>query len=159
MITFLAVWGAILSSITFGWTLYRDLRDKAKIRVTASLKRIGKQKEDGAPYAVEPSLNIRGLGGELYVLVSVVNVGRRRMNWNGWGGSYRAAVDGKKSFVVSARALPKILEEQESHSEFTGVEKQFGTGNVKSIQIWDGAGRKWHIPRSDIKKLQADIKK
>src|ERR1700686_2333975 len=40
---FLAVWGAILSSITFGWTLYRDLRDRAKIKLTAEVRRIGRR--------------------------------------------------------------------------------------------------------------------
>ena len=45
---FLAVWGAILSSITFGWSLYRDLRDRAKIKVSAELRRIGQRDGDGA---------------------------------------------------------------------------------------------------------------
>jgi hypothetical protein len=157
--SFLAVWGAILSSITFGWALYKDLRDKAKISLTAQLRRIGQREGDGAWFASEPSLNIRGLGDELFIVVSVTNVGRRRMNWRGLGGTYRTAVDGRSSFVISARELPKMLEEQDSHSEFTAVEKQFGTGNVKGIQIWDGAGRKWHVSKRDMKRLWKDIEK
>jgi hypothetical protein len=156
---FLAVWGAILSSITFGWTLYRDMRDRAKIKLTAQLRRIGRREGDGQGYAAEPSLNIRGLGDELYVVVSVTNVGRRRMNWKGWGGTYRKPVNGHKSFIVSARDLPKMLEEQEQHAEFAGVDKQIGTGNLNGIQIWDGAGRKWNVSRADMKKLRADIEK
>lgn len=159
LVAFLAVWGAILSSITFGWSLYKDLRDKAKIQVTAKLRRIGQREGDGAWYASEPSLNIRGLGEELFVVVSVINVGRRRMNWKGWGGTYYTAVNGRKTFLVSARELPKMLDEQEEHSEFTGVEQQIGTGNIKGIKVWDGAGREWHVSRSDMKKLREDIKK
>ena len=156
---FLAVWGAILSSIIFGWTLYKDLRDKAKIKVTANIRRIGRREGDGQGYDAEPSLNIRGLGNELYVVVSVINVGRRRMNWKGWGGTYQTSVNGQKAFIVSALHLPKMLEEQEEHKEFAGLDKQIGTGNIKGIYIWDGAGRKWHVSRADMKKLRADIKK
>jgi hypothetical protein len=104
-------------------------------------------------------LNIRGLGNELFVVVSVMNFGRRPMNWKGWGGTYRSPVNGHTSFVVSARALPKILSEQEEHSEFTPVEKEIGTGNLEGIQIWDGAGRKWHVSKADMAQLHADIKK
>jgi hypothetical protein len=46
---FLAVWGAILSSITFGWTLCKDLRDRPKIRITARLRIMGHRSGDGAP--------------------------------------------------------------------------------------------------------------
>ena len=156
---FLAVWGAILSSITFGWTLYRDLRDKAKIKVTAQIRRIGQREGDGQWYAAEPSMNIRGLGDELFVVATVTNVGRRRFNWKGWGGTYRTPVNGRATFLVSARDLPKMLEEQEQHAEFTGVDKQIGTGNLKGIQIWDGSGRKWQVSRKDMKKLHSDIQR
>lgn len=156
---FLAVWGAILSSITFGWTLYRDMRDKPKIKVTAQIRRIGQREGDGQWYAAEPSMNIQGLSDQLYIVVTVTNVGRRRMNWQGWGGIYRTPVNGHSTFLVSARDLPKILEEQEQHSEFTGVDKQIGTGNLKGIKVWDGAGRKWHISRKKMKKLLLDIEK
>jgi hypothetical protein len=80
--TFLAIWGAILSSITFGWTLYRDLRDRAKVKVTAQVRRIV-QREDGAFFSVNPELGIPGASKELFVVVSVVNIGRRRMRWKG----------------------------------------------------------------------------
>jgi len=153
----LAFWGAMLSSITFGWTLYRDLRDRAKIKVTAQIRRIGQREGDSQWYAAEPSMNIHGLGDELYVVVTVTNVGRRRMNWKGWGGTYRTPVNGRNTFLVSARYLPKILEEQEQHVEFTGVDEQISTGNLKAISIWDGVGRRWHVSRRDMKKLRADI--
>jgi hypothetical protein len=33
----LAIWGAILSSITFGWNLFRDLRDRPRIKLKGTL--------------------------------------------------------------------------------------------------------------------------
>jgi hypothetical protein len=158
LVTFLAVWGAVLSTITVMWTVYKDVHDRSKIKVTAKLRRIGQREVDGQGYAAAPHLNIRGLGDELYVVVSVMNVGRRPMNWKGWGGTYRNPVNGERSFVVSARELPKILGEQDEHSEFTFVEKEIGTGNVEGIQVWDGGGRQWHVSKKDMKQLLADIK-
>jgi hypothetical protein len=70
----------------------------------------------------DPGMNIAGMGDQLYVVVSVTNIGRRRMRWKGWGGKYRKPVNGKDGFVVSARFLPKMLEEQESLDEFTDLE-------------------------------------
>ena len=155
----LAIWGAVLSSITFFWTLYKDLLDRAQVKVTAKLRRIGRREGDGQGYAADPGLNVRGLGDELFIVVTVVNVGRRAMNWKGWGGIYKIPVNGHNSFFVSARELPKILNEQEEHSEFTGVDKQIGTGNLKRIKIWDGTGREWYVSRKDMKKLLVDIAK
>ena len=68
MTRFLAVLGAILASITFGWTLYRDLRDRAKIRISARLRLIGRREGDGAFFCCGANLNIEQAGG---VLVSL----------------------------------------------------------------------------------------
>jgi hypothetical protein len=160
---FLAVWGAILSSITFGWSLYRDLRDRAKIMLSAELRRLGRREGDGAFFTSAPDLPVQGASEKLFVVVSVVNVGRRPMRWKGLGGKYRHAVNEKKGFVVSAHHLPRSLEEQEQHDEFFEFEPPFdqdlANGQIKRLYIWDVAGREWSVPRSDLKKLVADAKK
>jgi hypothetical protein len=160
---FLAVWGAILSSITFGWSLYRDLRDRAKIKISAELRRIGQREGDGAFFTAAPDLPVERVGEKLFVVVSVVNVGRRPMRWKGLGGNYRHAVSGRKGFLISARHLPRTLEEQEQHDEVFDFEQPFdqelANGRVKRLYIWDVAGREWTVPRRDLKKLVADAKK
>lgn len=88
---FLAVWGAILSSITFGWSLYRDFRDRAKIKLSAELRRIV-QRADGAFFTSAPDLPVQGAGERPFVVVSVVNVGRRPTRWKGLGGKYRTTI-------------------------------------------------------------------
>jgi hypothetical protein len=159
MTAFLAVWGAILSSITFGWTLYKDLRDKAKIKLSARLRIMGKREGDGALFVADPSLNIQGAGDQLFIVVSVINIGRRRMRWKGLGGTYRTPVNGRKTFVVSARNLPKILEEQEALDEIAELNQDIVDGNLKGMHIWDGSGRIWRVSRKEIKQLKADIEK
>lgn len=160
---FLAVWGAILSSITFGWSLYRDLRDRAKIRISAELRRIGRRDGDGAFFTSAPDVPVQGASEKLFVVVSVVNVGRRPMRWKGLGGTYRHAVGKRKGFLVSARALPRTLQEQEQHDEFFDFEEpydhQLANGEVKRLYIWDVADREWNVPRGDMKKLVVEAKK
>ena len=129
-------WGAILSSITFGWTLYRDLRDRAKIKLSAEVRRIGRRDGDGAYFSGAPDLNIAGASEGLFVVISVVNVGRRPIRWKGVGGRYRHPVNGKTAFLISARFLPKTLNEQEAHDEFTDSNEQFVEGSIKRLYVW-----------------------
>ena len=37
---FLAAYGALLASIGFGWNLYRDLLDRARLQVSVNVRRI-----------------------------------------------------------------------------------------------------------------------
>jgi hypothetical protein len=157
--TFLAVWGAVLSSATTVWSVRKDLRDRAKIKVKASLRCIGRRDEDDAPYMANPGMNLRGMSDQLFVVVSVTNLGRRRMRWTGWGGKYKEPVNGRDGFIVSARFLPKALEEQEHLDEWTDLDRQFVDGNVKRLYIWDVAGKEWDVSEADMKKLAADIAK
>jgi hypothetical protein len=156
--TFLAVWGAILSSIVFGWTLYRDLRDRAKIMLTAEVRRLA-QREDGKYFTIAPDQEIAGQSEALFVVISVVNVGRRRMCWKGAGGYYKHPVNGKNAFVLTPRYLPKVLEEQEAHDELTELDSEFIRGNIKQLYVWDVAGRQWSVSRRDLKRLGADARK
>ena len=86
--TFLAFWGAILSSVTFGWNLYRDLTDRARLKLTAHVRKIGFG-TNGAMFAASPDSAVSPPTDELYVVMSVVNIGRRQVQWQGWGGNYR----------------------------------------------------------------------
>lgn len=151
----LAVWGAILSSVTFGWNLLRDLRDKANIKVTARVCRII-TRVDGAVLMVNPDM----VGeGRLFVVLSAVNVGRRTVRWAGAGGHYKTPVNGKDSFVVNARHLPRTLAEAEAHDEVIEFDDSFVNDNIERLYIWDTFGREWDLSRKDFKKLVSDAKK
>lgn len=104
-------------------------------------------------------MNIQGLDDKLYVVMSVTNVGRRKMRWTGWGGKYRSRVRGKEGFLVSPLHLPHTLDEQEYLDEWTLLDQQFVDGNVKRLYIWDVAGRNWYVSRRNMRALQVDIKK
>ena len=154
MTSLLAAYGAILSSIGLGWNLYRDLHDRARLKVVARIRRIA-QNQLGQLFAVAPNLPVAGVGPQLFVSVDVTNVGRRPVRWDGWGGTYSKPVNGKESFVILPMQLPKMLHEGESHTEFTRDMHQ-NIKDVKRIFIWDAAGKKWHLPRRALKELKKD---
>jgi hypothetical protein len=154
---FLAAWGALLATFGLGWTLYRDLLDRPRLKVTARIRRLV-QSSDGRWYSIAPNLPVAGANAELFVVMDVINVGRRPIQWTGWGGKHYRPVGGKDSFVIVAVALPKMLEEGESHSEFTG-EINPVIENVKRLFIWDAAGKNWFVSRRALRKLKKDYRK
>lgn len=155
--TFLAVWGAILSSITFGWTLFRDLRDKAKFHLNIKVRRIGVG-ANGMGFAVSPSMAVNGASQELHLVVRVVNVGRRPMLWEGWGGKYFTPQLGKTGFFIVGENLPKMLAEHESHSETTVLEEGW-IDNVKTLFVWNASGKHWKLSGRKMEQLRSEAKK
>jgi len=157
---FLAVYAALLSSIGFGWTLYRDLLDRAKLQVSADVRRVGTG-ADGRLFSIKPDIQIEGASEQLYVVMSVVNVGRRPVLWQGWGGKYRKSEDGKTGFTIIGRDLPKMLQEGETHSELTLLEADLRPAheNTKSLFMWDPAGNHWKLSRKGLKELKQEARK
>jgi hypothetical protein len=117
--TFLATWGALLSTFGLGWNLYRDLLDKARLKVSAHMRRLV-QSADGRWYSVALNLPVEGASAQVFVVVDVINAGRRPVQWTGWGGKHYKPESGKDSFAIIPMGLPKMLNEGETHSEFTG---------------------------------------
>jgi hypothetical protein len=157
---FLAAYGALLASVGFGWNLYRDLLDRARLQVSARVRRIVTG-ADGRFFSVKPDLPVEGASEKLYVVMSVVNVGRRPVLWEGWGGKYRKPVNGRDSFYIVARDLPKMLQEGESHSEMTLLEPDLRppSENVKSLLMWDASGRYWKLSRKGLRELKREARR
>jgi hypothetical protein len=151
----LAIWGAALSSIAFGWNLYRDLLDRGKLEVSAQVRRLAKG-EDGKLYSLKHDLPVAGASEQLYVVVTAVNAGRRPVMFKGWGGTWYKPVNGKKTFIVVGIDVPKMLKEGEFHSEFTNeiVER---IDNLKKLYVWDATGKEWCVPKSGLKKLKVEV--
>jgi hypothetical protein len=156
---FLAAWGAILSTFGLGWSLYRDLLDRAKLQVSAKVRRIT-QSLDGKYYAVRPDMPVQA-SEKLFVIMSVVNTGRRPAMWQGWGGKYRKSEAEGNSFFIVGQNLPKMLQEGETHSEMTELNDDLrpASANVKRLYIWDPAGKEWALSRKQLKELKREALK
>jgi len=154
---FLAAWGALLSTFGLGWTFYRDLHDRARLKIGAHIRRVV-QSTDGKWYAIRPDLPVGGASEQLFVVVDVTNVGRRPVKWIGWGGDYHKPVNGKSSFSMIPIALPQMLNEGASHSEYSEHLNPAGE-NVKRLFIWDAAGKYWYLSRRALRKLKEESRK
>jgi hypothetical protein len=155
---FLAAWGALLSTFGMGWSLYRDLLDRPRLKLTAHMRRFV-QAADGKWYTVAPSLPVEGASARLFLVMDVINVGRRPIRWTGWGGKYYKRVGKSDSFACVPIGLPRMLNEGESHTEFSTDISLELLDNIKSLFIWDGSGKNWYAGRRQVKKLKEDYKK
>jgi hypothetical protein len=155
---FLATWGALLSTFGLGWTFYRDLHDRASLKITAHVRRLV-QSPDGKWYAFKPDMPVEGASEQLFVVVDVTNVGRRPVKWTGWGGKYHKPVNGKDSFLAIPIALPQMLDEGASHSEFSTDIVTPTSENVKRLFVYDATGKDWYLPRRALRKLKQEARK
>jgi hypothetical protein len=112
----------------------------------------------GIGFAVAPDLPVEGASEELYLVVRVVNVGRRPMQWEGWGGRYFEPVNGRTSFNIVGEHLPRMLNERESHTEKMLLAENWLT-NVKRFYVWDAAGEHWTFSGLPMHKLRIEAEK
>jgi hypothetical protein len=155
--TALAIYAAVLSTITFGWNLFRDLRDRGKLKISASVRRIV-EGPTGAKYSVKHDFPAKDASEELYIVMTAANVGRRPMRWEGWGGLYQKPYKGNTGFVCIPRHLPKILVEKETHQEYTELDAEFDPDNIKKLHIWDGIDGEWKLSWWQLRKLRNEAK-
>ncbi|HYB61419.1 MAG TPA: hypothetical protein VEH50_08065 [Methylomirabilota bacterium] len=112
---------------------------------------------DGKWYAVAPDLQVAGASAQLYVVICVTNIGRRPVQWMGWGAKLRKAKDGKSSFVMIPHMLPRVLKEGDWHSEYTD-DLSLVDDNTKKITIWDSSGKCWYLSRRSLNELRKESK-
>jgi hypothetical protein len=155
--TMLAAYGAVVATVTFGWNLVRDLRDRGELKVSASVRRLVRSPAGG--YAIAPDLSVEGASEELYIVLTVANTGRRPMRWEGWGVKRHTPVNGKLAFICIPRHLPKILAEKEIHQEYTVLDQQYDPDNIKKLYIWDGINGEWKLSWFQLRKLNKEIKR
>jgi hypothetical protein len=157
----LAIWGAVLSSVTFGWNLLRDLRDRPSVVLQGTIGKIVHDKL-GRPYFLNMTYvekhGTRNSESKTQFKLTITNTGRRPVRIEAWGG----ICDPKMSKDVNLRhmsiGLPKMLEEGESHDELSPEPLRILSDSVKSIVAWDSAGRDWKLPRKQLKRLKQEAK-
>ncbi|MGA8493310.1 MAG: hypothetical protein WB711_23005 [Terriglobales bacterium] len=154
--SFVAFYGAVLSSIGLGWNLYRDSHDKARLKIEMRIRRIVRS-PDGKWYQLTPDMPVEGASANLFLVANVTNVGRRPIKWMGWGGRFHKPQNGKSAFLIQPAALPIMLAEGDSCSELTDDLNAAGE-NVKQLFVWDSTGKNWYLSRKALKELKEERK-
>jgi hypothetical protein len=155
---FLATWGAIVASVGLGWNIYRDAVDRAKLQLSARIRRMG-YSTTGQSFFVAPDMKVQA-SEELYLVMSVVNIGRRPVVWQGWGGKYYKPQEDSNAFFVFGRNLPKMLQEGESHAEWGpfSAKRASDLENTKKIYVWAAGGKEWALSRKQLKELKEEAR-
>jgi len=151
----LATYGALVSSLTLCWTLYRDLRDRRNVKFSVEIRRIG-VRSDGAFFSIAPNSGIEGASEQLFFVFSMVNVGRRPVRLKNIYAKYKEPVNGKRGIYFSARYLPKSLDEQEALDEYSDFNDRFVSENVETITVSDVSGKQWSLSRKQMRELRTD---
>ena len=134
MTTYLAIWGAVLSTIAILWNVRRDLADRGKLRVLCYLG------------------NVRGAispDSRTHLVHNVTNVGRRAVVVTHIGG----AIKRDKHFLINTRGpIPRTLQPGEYFLEYSH-DLSVLDENPKALWAVDSIGNYWRISRKALRRL------
>jgi hypothetical protein len=133
--TFLALWGAVVSTIAIGWHIWRDLLDRGKLRVICYVGQVV-----GGPGPPDPTPKL---------VYNVTNTGRRPILVTHIGGAF--AKD--RHFMVPMRdQMPRMLQPGEYLLEYS---KDLSVLDEKPTALWaiDSLGKHWKVPRKQLQYL------
>jgi hypothetical protein len=147
---FLAIYAALLSSIGFGWNLYRDLCERPKLKVRALLRMMATS-TDGRQYAVLPDLPVKKDSQRIFVEINAVNLRKRPVHIEYCAGKYREPVEGHSHLAMIPIRLPITLQEGESVSEFYD-DPSLVNDNVISLCLVDSTQKAWKVSRRNLKR-------
>ncbi len=137
-IGFLAVWGAILSTIALMWNLIRDSRDRGRLKIDAM---IGKMYPDHTDRD--------------YLVVTLTNVGKRPLLVKGWGAMKRKRACQPRGLLITPRGLPRMLRESEYHIEYSH-DFDILDEDIERIYAWDSSGKEWALSRRQLRGLREE---
>jgi hypothetical protein len=131
----IALWGAFLSSVTFGWNLFRDLSRRGRLRVTCYIGQI-----------VTPGV---GIDPNNYIVWNVTNIGKEPVVLTHIGGS----LPQKQEFMVTTqRPLPQTLQ---SGEYFLGYGNDLSVlARTKCLFAVDSLGRRFKAPKKQLQDMQ-----
>lgn len=136
----LALYGAFLSSIVFGWNLYRDLTNEGKLRVHCY---IGRVITPGQP-----------LDENEYLVFSLINVGRQPVMVTSIGGSAK-----KNEFIVNSQKIPKMVNPGEYILDYSSNLEILAEKGLSSLWATDSLGKTYRLGKSVFKNLIKEAKK
>src|SRR5215470_11503322 len=138
--TFLAVWGAVVSTTAILWNIIRDVRKRAKLSVKCY---VGKIVTAVPTFNQGPRLvwNVTNTGGEAVVLTHI-------------GGSQ----GGDMRFMIDTKDLPKTLEPGQYYLGYSNNLDLLGEP-LEDLWAIDSLNRHWKISKKAVRKLVSEHSK
>lgn len=146
----IAVWGALLGTISLGWNIYQAVSDRGTLRVRCKIGRFVIVSITTLPGGDRPT--------EPQLAYTITNVGRRAIVVSHIGGVY---ADGTSFEVVPRSTFPKELRPGENISERAEdpVTILLRNGSAKFVGAWDTTGKSYGIRRRELQELIAEARR
>jgi len=138
----LTIWGAILSSFLLGWSIYRDLTDKGKIKLDIFLGNL-----------IE--LPLKPENKETKLCYHIVNSGRKPTYITGFG----AIKKDNKGYWITPHNLPKTLEPGGYIADYTHEIAKMLHKDIKYLYVSDSLGKKYKFKGRKLNKLKKQFNK
>lgn len=155
----------LVSGIALGWTIYRDVLDKGRLKVQLMIGRLVPGAGGAAPVFISSTLHAEMVAsgdatdkGFDQIVVTITNVGRRPIVVTRLAGRQSPKGTGKNRFVIGTRQLPKTLQPGEFAMDW--LDNPILLGDlVKGIFVTDSADRQWSASRRNFRKTKADARR
>lgn len=147
-----AVYGAVVATVTAIWKIYTDLRDKGRLKIELTVGRMLSASGAAVTMTMTPEGPVPiNLSDRDRIFMTVTNVGRRPIKVAKVGG-FQGARFGinrlglrRQGFIVYPHNLPRMLEPGDSVTEWMDDPKDIEP--VRVMYVWDSTGRGWRVPR------------
>ena len=138
MTTFLAVWGAIMSTLAIAWNIRRDFLDRGRLKFNCY---------HGCKVG-------GGSRSPTYLVFHVTNIGRRDVQLTTVGGevlSDRHFLIATGPATLTAQQLPRMLKPGESYIAYGKPE--ILEQNPRNLWAIDSLNNYWKLPKKSLKHL------
>lgn len=153
----MAIYGALVATFTLGWNVFRDLHDRARVRLSTMVGHSVKNGIVAHAFAAEQWPDtFKGVAPSLFL--TITNIGRRAVIVQGWAIRTDRRRTGKDNFIYPLTVLPRSLKEGEYAVEHTDDLCVVADGATK-IYAWDTQGKKWSLPWREFRKLRNEVRK
>jgi len=135
----IAIYGAVIATLSLGWQVFRELRDTGRLGVTLM---VGRMFPDGPDE------------DELFGFIT--NLGRRPTMVSQMAGWQGAWLWRRQWFTVYATELPRMLQPDERMQVWL---KELDLAQVRRLYVLDTRGRRWPVTRRDLRRARARLRK
>lgn len=132
--------GTVTGVVSLSWNFIQVFLDRPRIKVDLMLGRMYPDHMDRD-----------------YLVFTITNVSRRPVLVKGIMGKYKHPKNGHPNFVITPRALPRMLKESEFHLEYYDVDK-IPVENVKCLAVYTSTDKEYYVPLKQFKRAMSEVR-
>jgi hypothetical protein len=154
----LAIYGAAVSSFAVLWNVYRDLNNRARIKLAAKIGYTVQDTFGQLLFISDSWLRNRDIRPDVMPIlkITITNIGRRPATVTGWGAKLKRGEPTPLLEVVPYR-LPMQLEEGNSTEQSTH-DLTILNDRTKKIFARDSTGKYWYLKRKPMRSVRSEYK-